>query len=239
MFFVVIPSCPVHLGVELDVAAQLVLVGNPVEVVLDLALVREEVCPARVLVKGVRVQVRWNVTSRPGVGVLAPSAANVVGLLQQDEIDTPLSERDGHADSGEASSDDQCAGRHGSCARSVAVDCICQGRAHSLFSTVEYVAAKGDTTLATEGSRDRSRSEQPRTTASFSDTVTPFPFPSKRCRGRRRPTILQTGQNGWCCYRVEDRLNPCGDWRKLCVGDRLRNVFVYPRRGAGDVAGYV
>src|ERR1700678_62097 len=61
-----------------------------------------------------------NVASAAGVAVVPPRAADVAGLLQDDEVHTLLLQRDGHTQAGEPGPDDDGAGVHG---RRLALGC--------------------------------------------------------------------------------------------------------------------
>ena len=102
----------VDVRVEADVAAQPVLVGDALEVVLDLRLERPHVRPVGLRLERERVHVRRDVAGAAGIGVVAPGAADVVGLLQDQEVDALPLQRDAHAESGEPGADDQRAGVH-------------------------------------------------------------------------------------------------------------------------------
>ena len=87
--------------------AHAVFVGHPLEVVADLLLRREHRGPVRVRLERERVQVRRHVAGAARVGVLAPGAADRVGLLEDDEVlDARFLELDRCADAGEAVADD-------------------------------------------------------------------------------------------------------------------------------------
>ncbi len=107
---VVVPIGAVDQGIELDVAAQPVFLGDPFEVVPDLGLIGERVLPIRLGLEGVRVQVRRDVAGATGVAVVSPRAADVVGLLQDDEVHALPLERDRHTQTGESGPDDDGAG---------------------------------------------------------------------------------------------------------------------------------
>jgi hypothetical protein len=65
--------------------------GHVTEVVQDLRLAGEQAAPVGVLVEGVRVQRGRDVTSAPGIGVVAPGPAQVVrGLQDQTGADARL-----------------------------------------------------------------------------------------------------------------------------------------------------
>jgi hypothetical protein len=49
---------------------------------------------------------RLHVARAAGVGVLAPGAAELVGLLEDEEVDAGLLELDRHAEAGESGADD-------------------------------------------------------------------------------------------------------------------------------------
>ena len=71
----VVPVGPVDVRIELDVPAQPVFLGDPLEVVPDLGLVGERVAPVGLGLEGERVQVRRDVAGAAGITVVAPRAA--------------------------------------------------------------------------------------------------------------------------------------------------------------------
>ena len=106
----VVPVRAAHLLAEPDVAAQAVLFGDTPEVVQDLRLRREQLAPGGFRLEGERVEVRRHVACATGVAVVPPGAADVIGLLHDDEVHTLALQRDGHAQAGESRSDDDRAG---------------------------------------------------------------------------------------------------------------------------------
>ena len=48
--------------------------------------------------------------AQPGIGVVPPGAADLVGLLQDQEVDAAPLQLDAHAEPGEPRADDQCQG---------------------------------------------------------------------------------------------------------------------------------
>ncbi|CFE39143.1 Uncharacterised protein [Mycobacterium tuberculosis] len=110
--FVVVPVAAIDERIELDVAAQAVLVGDPFEVAQDFVPVGKQVFPVRLGLEREGVQVRRDVARAAGVGVVAPGAADVVGFLQYDEVHSLLLQCDGHAQTGESGSDDDGAGTY-------------------------------------------------------------------------------------------------------------------------------
>jgi hypothetical protein len=110
--FTVVPVCAIHMGVEPDVAPQTVLGGHALQVILDLRLKRPHVGPVGLGLEGERVHVRRDVACTAGIGVVPPGAADVVGLLEDHEVDVSLLQLDTHAQAGEARADDQRAGVH-------------------------------------------------------------------------------------------------------------------------------
>ena len=107
---------PVRSGgarVEPDVTAQTVLLGDAPEVIQDLRLRREQFAPGRLGLERERVQVRRHIARAVRIAVVAPGAAYLVGLLQDQEVHALALQRDGHAKTGEAGADDQRTGVHG------------------------------------------------------------------------------------------------------------------------------
>ena len=110
---VVVPVGSVDVRIELDVAAQPVFLGDSLEVVPDLGLIGERVLPVGLGLERERVQVRRDVAGAAGVTVVAPRAADVVELLQDDEVHALLLQLDRHSQAGEAGPDDDGAGVDG------------------------------------------------------------------------------------------------------------------------------
>ena len=94
--FVVVPMRAVDMGVEPDVAPQPVLVRHTLQVILNLRLKRPHVRPVGLGLERERVHVRRDVAGAPGIGVVPPGAADVVGLLQNQEVDVLLLQGDAH-----------------------------------------------------------------------------------------------------------------------------------------------
>jgi hypothetical protein len=106
-----VPARTRDLDSEVDRAAQVVVVGDPAQVRPDLVLRGERPAPVGVLLERERVHVRLDVAGTPGIGVVAPGTADVVGLLQHHEVvATGSAQRDGHAEAGEPGTDDDHAG---------------------------------------------------------------------------------------------------------------------------------
>ena len=96
-----------HLGAEPDVAAHVVLVGDVMDVIEDGRLPGEAMRPARVGLEGVGVERRRHIARRARIGVLPPDAADVVGLLEDDDVVVPaLLQLDGGGKAAEPRSDD-------------------------------------------------------------------------------------------------------------------------------------
>ena len=92
---------------EPDVRTDAVLVGAVPQVLEDLPLRGEVARPAGPRLERERVEVRLHVAGAARVVVVAPGAADVARLLEDDEVvDSRLLQADGHAQAGEAGSDD-------------------------------------------------------------------------------------------------------------------------------------
>lgn len=103
-----------HAGAEAEVPTEPEAIGAAPQVVEDLALRRELAGPVGVGRERERVEVRRHVAGGPGVVVVAPGAADVAGLLEDDEVVDPrLLESDRHAEPREARAEDQDAGVEG------------------------------------------------------------------------------------------------------------------------------
>src|SRR5215831_16404099 len=91
---------PVRAGsarVEPDIAAQAVLVSDTLEVVPNLRLRREQFAPVRLGLERERVQMRRHIARAIRVAVVTPGAADLVGLLQDQEVNAAPLQLDGHA----------------------------------------------------------------------------------------------------------------------------------------------
>ena len=91
-----------HLLVEADDPVHTVLAGGALEVFLDFGSRRQHMRPVGIGLEGVGVGVGWHVAGETGVGVLAPGAADAIGLLVDHAIDARLQQPDaaehpGHA----------------------------------------------------------------------------------------------------------------------------------------------
>src|SRR6266487_2948896 len=100
-------------GAEAQVRSEAALGDQPVQVGQDLLAWREAPAPAPGPER-VRVQLRRHVTAQARVAVVAPGPAEVVRLIQYDEVlDARLLERDRHADPAESCPHDDHPVRHG------------------------------------------------------------------------------------------------------------------------------
>ena len=92
-----------HFLLEVDVAAQVVLLDRVQDVVLDLAPGRITLGPVGLGRERVGVHVRLHVAGRAGVLVVAPGAAHLLGLFQDHEVlNACFLELDGHAQAAKA-----------------------------------------------------------------------------------------------------------------------------------------
>ena len=99
-----------HLGerVELNVGDDPEALGDVVEILLDLRLLGERAVPVGVARVAEGIDDRGGVGAAVRVGVLAPGAAELLGLLDQDEVlDSGLLQADGGADAAVAAADDE------------------------------------------------------------------------------------------------------------------------------------
>ena len=76
------PSHALHVASEPDQGAQLVLVGNPQNVGLNLGLLRVGPGPVRIGLERKRIQVRRHIACATGVDVIAPGTAHLLTALQ-------------------------------------------------------------------------------------------------------------------------------------------------------------
>ena len=91
---------------EAKVRDDAVLDGDLFEIGMDLVTGREHPGEVRVRRERVRIDVRRHVTCDAGIGVLAPSAANAIGLLETDDVgDAGLAQLDHREDPGHAGAD--------------------------------------------------------------------------------------------------------------------------------------
>jgi hypothetical protein len=102
-----VPRRVEQLVAETDVGDDAVALRAGAQVGPDLRLRGEGARPLRVRGEGERVQVRGHVAGAARVAVVAPRAADVVGLLQDDEVlDPSLTQSNGHPQPGDAGADD-------------------------------------------------------------------------------------------------------------------------------------
>ena len=106
----VVPRRAGHPGLEADVAAQVVAIGDVLQVTQDLALGRVALAPLPLLlelgVEAVAVVETLDVAACPRVPVPVPRAADVVGRLEGDCVDAELSAAVDQVQAGHAGSDD-------------------------------------------------------------------------------------------------------------------------------------
>ena len=102
-----VPRGARDLDAEVDVGADALLVGDLAHVGPDLLLAREALAPVGVELVREGVHVARDVALAAGVGVVAPGAADVMGLLEDDEVlAAGVAQLHGHAHAGEAGADD-------------------------------------------------------------------------------------------------------------------------------------
>ena len=103
--------------------AEAVVVGDAAQIGLDLRLGGVRRRPVGVAGEGERVELAGHVAAGTGIGVVAPGAADVVGLLDHHEVGLAvLEELDRGAEPGEAGADDQVVDLGGQGRRSHAGD---------------------------------------------------------------------------------------------------------------------
>lgn len=85
-----VPGHQLDLGAEAQVRAQAEEVGDVLQVGADVPLAGEGARPLGVGRERERVQVGGHVAGAPGVAVVPPGAADLVGPLQDDEVGDPL-----------------------------------------------------------------------------------------------------------------------------------------------------
>ena len=118
----VVPGGVLELGAEDGARGDAVLLGDAAQVGLDLGLRGVRRRPVGVAGEGERVELAGDVAAGSGVGVVAPGAADVVGLLDHDVVGLAgLGELDRSAEPGETGPDDQVVDvrREGRCGHGV------------------------------------------------------------------------------------------------------------------------
>ena len=104
----VVPAGAFHDGVEPHVPADVVLVGHPRGVLLDLRSRGEQPRPVRVRFEEIRIRRGGDIDGQARVVVHVPGSAEVVLPVEDDEIvDTQALELDCRADTAEAGPDDE------------------------------------------------------------------------------------------------------------------------------------
>jgi hypothetical protein len=103
-----VPGRRLDRGVGEDPLGDAVLVGEALEVGLDLGLRRKATRPARVRLEGELVEVGGDVAGRTRVGVVMPDAADPVGLLEHGHVGVAGAlQHDRRADPRKARADDR------------------------------------------------------------------------------------------------------------------------------------
>ncbi len=100
------PLAAGHGITEADQRGDAVAVGDIGEVLLDLLAGRREVTPLRVEGEGVAVDVRRHVAGDAGIGVLAPGAADPIGLFEHGHVVAGLAQLDRGEDARHPRTDD-------------------------------------------------------------------------------------------------------------------------------------
>ena len=101
-----------HAGAELDVAPQVELVGDIIQIPQDLRLPGIAARPLPfeqdLLREGEAVVVAFGITARAGVAVPEPGAAHAVGHLDHPGAEAKLAQLEQHVEAGEPGTDDHC-----------------------------------------------------------------------------------------------------------------------------------
>ena len=105
----VVPGQGFDLGLELDVAAQVELVGDPVEILHVLLPCAERIGVGEVHAEEVGVGAAWGIDAGAGVAVLPPGAADAGVLFEDGEREAGLLQLDGGVQAAHAGADH----RHG------------------------------------------------------------------------------------------------------------------------------
>ena len=93
--------------IETGEIAQAMLVGDALDIVVDLLLAAVAVAPVRIALEREGIHVRLDVTGRARVAVMVPGATHATAFLQQHEIiNTRFAQFDGHTHAAEATTDD-------------------------------------------------------------------------------------------------------------------------------------
>src|SRR5262249_20873550 len=102
-----VEPCAQHFGVKANVWHQFVLCDAVLLVAVDVPLTRIKTRPVKILLEGERVQWRRDVACRPGVSVVPPGAADLVGLFEHHEVGDPgLPQLNRHPDATKSGPDD-------------------------------------------------------------------------------------------------------------------------------------
>jgi hypothetical protein len=143
---VVVPGGLEHLVAIADGPREVVVARDVVDVGLDLGLPGEGVGPAGVLLVSVGVQDAGDVAGAPGIAVVAPRAAQVIGTLEHDEVlDAVTAQGDGHPQAGQARARD----------RDLDLSSLGVGHAVSSFAAVRRRTAPGTSTYHSGRSANR------------------------------------------------------------------------------------
>ena len=94
-------------GARDEVAAELIVGGDLLQVAEDLRLVGEGLAPSRVQRERIGVEVRWHIACGAGIGVVAPGAAEPLTAVEDREVVSAVGELNPHRDAARACADDR------------------------------------------------------------------------------------------------------------------------------------
>jgi len=94
-------------GARDEVAAEVIVGGDLLQVGEDLRLVGEGLAPSRVQRERIGVEVRWHIACGAGIGVVAPGAAKPLTAVEDREVVSAIGELNPHSDAARACADDR------------------------------------------------------------------------------------------------------------------------------------